>query len=228
MHIFHKELSRLADGLEQEFFRIERENSWAACVINGLIAGAAVGLVAWLVQAGQGTQDGDLLVFACLGSSSASMVFAPTAKSNSLRTIVIAYVLATLICLVLSPVQNAEWFALPLQCFVAVTVSITFMRMCDAMHPAAVGSAMAYVIFHRTIESQLLLLLAIVGLLTLVKMLAYIYLEELEFRQFPREFRRSYYGKELLLSLEDDDEDPAAAEHIAVSTDVTPKSQDTN
>lgn len=228
MHIFHKELARLADGLEQEFFRIERENSWAACVINGLIAGAAVGLVAWLVQAGHGAQDGDLLVFACLGSSSASMVFAPTAKSNSLRTIVIAYVLATLICVLLYPLQDANWFGLPLQCFVAVTASISLMRMCDSMHPAAVGSAMAYVIFHRTIESQLLLLLAIVGLLTLVKMLAYIYLEELEFRQFPREFRRSYYGKELLVSVEDDEDDASAAEHVAVSTQTTPRNQDTS
>lgn len=211
MHIFAKELSRLADEIEQEFFRIERENSWAAGFINGLIAGAAVGLVAWLVTAieGESRGTGDMLLFACLGSSSASMVFAPLARSNSLRTIVIAYVIASLVCLVLFPIRDEALFPLALQCFLAVTLSISAMRLCDAMHPAAVGSAMAFIIYDRTIARLLLLLLAILGLLTLVKMLAYIYLEPLEFRQFPREFRRSYYGTEMTLSVEREDDRPS-------------------
>ncbi|MCP4506408.1 MAG: hypothetical protein GY826_08435, partial [Fuerstiella sp.] len=47
----------------------------------------------------------------------------------------------------------------------------------------------------------LMLLLAIVGLLTVVKVLAYAYLEELTFRTFGREFRRSYYGREMLVTI---------------------------
>ncbi len=209
MHIFTKELSRLAENVEQEFFRIERENSWAACTINGLIAGAAVGLVAWLVTAtaSSGQQEGNLLVFACLGSSSASIVFAPLAKSNSLRTIIIAYIVASLVCVVLNPVRDASFFPMPLQCFLAVTLSISVMRLCDAMHPAAVGSAMAFIVLERKVADLLLLMIAIIGLLTLVKMLAYIYLEELEFRQFSREFRRSFYGKEVLMSVESNGEE---------------------
>jgi CBS-domain-containing membrane protein len=207
MHIFAKELSKLTVGIEQEFFRIERKNGWAAGCINGLIAGTAVGLVAWLVTALEGKQEGNLLLFACLGSSSASMVFAPLAKSNSLRTIIIAYLIASLVCVVLYPFRDASWFPLPLQCFVAVTLPIAIMRLSDAMHPAAVGSAMAFIIFDRKIESLLLLLLAILGLLTLVKMLAYIYLEELEFRRFPREFSRRYYGTEMTVSIEQDTND---------------------
>ena len=202
MHIFAKELSKLTGGIEQEFFRIERKNGWAAGCINGLIAGTAVGLVAWLVSSLEGQQEGNLLLFACLGSSSASMVFAPLAKSNSLRTIVVAYLIASLVCVVLFFINNVADFRLPLQCFVAVSLSITLMRLSDAMHPAAVGSAMAFIIYDRKIESLLLLLLAILGLLTLVKMLAYIYLEELEFRHFPREFRRTYYGTERTVSVE--------------------------
>ena len=94
MHIFAKELSKLTGGIEQELFRIEQKNGWAAGCINGLIAGTAVGLVAWLVKSLDGQQEGNLLLFACLGSSSASMVFAPLAKSNSLRTIIVAYLIA--------------------------------------------------------------------------------------------------------------------------------------
>lgn len=202
MHIFAKEISKLTGGIEQEFFRIERKNGWAAGCINGLIAGTAVGLVAWLVTALDVQQESNLLLFACLGSSSASMVFAPLAKSNSLRTIIAAYLIASLVCVVLYFINEAADFPLPLQCFVAVTLSITIMRLSDAMHPAAVGSAMAFIIYNREIKSLLLLLLAILGLLILVKMLAYIYLEELEFRRFPREFRRAYYGTELLVSVE--------------------------
>ena len=214
MRIFTKELSKLAENVEQEFFRIERENSWAACTINGLIAGAAVGLVAWLVTATASgeQQEGNLLVFACLGSSSASIVFAPMAKSNSLRTIIIAYIVASLVCVVLYPVRDASFFPMPLQCFLAVTLSISVMRLCDAMHPAAVGSAMAFIVLERKVAHLLLLMIAIIGLLTLVKMLAYIYLEELEFRQFSREFRRSFYGKEVLMSVESNGEDDDVTE----------------
>ena len=139
-------------------------------------------------------------------------VFAPLAKSNSLRTIIIAYLIASLVCVVLYPVRDASFFPLPLQCFLAVTLSISAMRMCDAMHPAAVGSAMAFIVLEREIANLLLLLMAIIGLLTLVKMLAYIYLEELEFRNFSREFRRSFYGKEVLMSVENSDEDDETAE----------------
>ena len=75
------------------------------------------------------------------------------------------------------------------------------MRLIDAMHPAAVGSAMAFIIFDRNVGSLILLLLAIVGLLTVVKILAYIYREELTFRNFFREMRREYYGREMTLTI---------------------------
>ena len=78
-------LTKLANDLEQSFFRIEKANSWQAAAVNGTIAGAAVALVAWLITT---VEEGDLLLFACLGSSAASVVFAPLAKANSLRTIV--------------------------------------------------------------------------------------------------------------------------------------------
>ncbi len=78
--------------------------------------------------------------------------------------------------------------------------------MLEAMHPAAVGSAMAFIIYDdRDMRSLILLLLAIVGLLTVVKIMVYIYREELEFRQFSREFRRTYYGDELTLMLQRDE-----------------------
>ncbi len=47
-----------------------------------------------------------------------------------------------------------------------------------------------------------MLMMAILGLLTIVKILAYMYLEELEFKHFGREFRRQYYGKEVLVTVE--------------------------
>ena len=70
------------------------------------------------------------------------------------------------------------------------------------MHPAAIGSALSFIIYDRPPQTLVLLLLAIVGLLTVVKILAYIYLEELTFRKFPREFRREYYGREMLVTLQ--------------------------
>ena len=44
-------------------------------------------------------------------------------------------------------------------------------------------------------------LLAILGLLTIVKALVYVYLEELEFKDFGKEFRRAYYGREVTVTV---------------------------
>jgi CBS-domain-containing membrane protein len=197
-HIIVAPLKKLANDLEQTFFRIEQANSWQAAVVNGVIAGAAVALVAWLMTT---LEEGDLLLFACLGSSAASVVFAPLAKTNSLRSIVAAYMITSVVCVLLSPVHENNWLPLPVECFLAVAIPISLMRLTDTMHPAAIGSALAFIIYDRPPQLLVMLLLAIVGLLTVVKILAYAYLEELTFRTFGHEFRRSYYGQEMLVTI---------------------------
>lgn len=196
---FGKEFSELAGEIEQQFFRIERESRWLSSAVNGLIAGAAVGVVAWLASS---LQQGDLMLFACLGSSAASVVFSPLSKNNSLRTIILAYIAASIVCVILFPIREYHYFPTAFQCFLAVSVSIFLMRIVEAMHPAAIGSAMAFLIFDRDITSIVVLLSAILGLLFIVKVLAYIYLEDLTFRDFPKEFHRAYYGREMTLILE--------------------------
>ena len=203
-HVMAAPLTKLAHDLEQSFFRIERSNTWHAAAVNGIIAGAAVALVAWITT----VEEGDLLLFACLGSSAASVVFAPLAKSNSLRTIVSAYLIASAVCLLLYPVHQYAWLPVPLQCFLAVAIPISIMRLIDAMHPAAIGSALAFIIYDRPPQTLALLLLAIVGLLTIVKVLAYIYLEDLTFKKFRCEFRRDYYGKEMLVTITEESGPP--------------------
>ena len=203
-HYLAESVTRLASDIEQSFFRIENRNSWLAALVNGTIAGAAVALVAWMMSA---PEEGDLLLFACLGSSAASVVFAPLARANSLRTIVCAYVISSVVCLVLYPIHANEWLPIPVQCFLAVMLPIAVMRLTDTMHPAAIGSALAFIIYDRSPQVLVMLLLAIVGLLTVVKVLAYIYLEDLTFREFTREFRREYYGRELLVTITADSND---------------------
>ena len=202
IHLFTRELHRLADGIEREFFRIERESRFLSSLMNGLIAGTAVGIVSWLSVT---LEEGDLLLFACLGSSAASVVFAPISRANSLRSIIFAYMICCGVCLGLSaaqpvlPLTMHDWPSL--HCFVAVLVSIFLMRLCDAMHPAAVGSAMAFIIYERDMRSLVLLMLAMIGMLTIVKVLAYVYLEPLTFRTFGREFSRDYYGHEMTVTV---------------------------
>lgn len=204
-HLVTEPVTRLAKDLEQSFFRIEQANSWQAAIVNGVIAGAAVALVAWLLTT---LEEGDLLLFACLGSSAASVVFAPLAKANSLRSIVSAYLIASIVCLLLYPVHTNQWLPVPLQCFLAVAVPIALMRLTDTMHPAAIGSALAFIIYDRSPQILVLLLLAIVGLLTVVKVLAYIYLEDLTFKKFPLEFRRDYYGHEMMITVTPQSDQP--------------------
>ncbi|MBM83675.1 MAG: hypothetical protein CMJ78_24210, partial [Planctomycetaceae bacterium] len=192
--VFAHGVTELAESVEKEFFRIERENRLLGSAINGLIAGAAVAIVAWMAV---NSQEGDILLFACLGSSAASVVFAPIAKSNSLRSILLAYIMSGMVCCLIYPFRHYELMPIYALCFLAVSFSTFLMRCLDAMHPAAIGSAMAFLIYKRDLQTLLSLSMAICGLLVIVKVLAYIYLEELMFKDFHREFRKDYYGDEL-------------------------------
>lgn len=202
-HVFAKPLTKLARDVEESFFRIERENRVLSATFNGIIAGASVALVAWMVQ---GLEEGDILLFACLGSSASAVVFAPLARTNSLRTIVTAYVIAAVVCIGLTPIHQNQWLPIPFQCALAVAIPVVLMRLMDALHPAAIGSALAFIIQDRPLRDLSMLMLAILGLLTIVKVLAYIYLQDLEFKKFGYEFRRDYYGREVLVTVEPDED----------------------
>ncbi len=221
IHLFVRRLVEAAGKIEQELFRIEEQRSWAACWINGMIAGGAVAIVAWAVMTLEqdmlALSEGDLLLFACLGSSSSAVVFAPLAKTNSLRSIVLAYVTTSLISIAMYPIRESPDLPLPFQCFLAVCLSIALMRSVDAMHPAAVGSGMAFLIYRRDVWTLLLLMLAVVTLLVVVKILAYIYRRELTFKDFHREFRREFYGAELTVTMVPTKTDPEPEMPAAVS-----------
>lgn len=225
IHLLVRRLVEAAGRIEQDLFRIEEQRSWAACWINGMIAGGAVGLVAWGVMTLEkdmlALSEGDLLLFACLGSSSAAVVFAPLAKTNSLRSIVLAYLASSLVSLAMSPIRESPDLPLPFQCFLAVALTIALMRSVDAMHPAAVGSAMAFIIYERHIWSLMLLMAAVVLLIGVVKILAYIYRRELAFRDFHREFRREFYGSEVTLTLvpSESDAESTKPQNVEVSED---------
>ena len=85
-------------------------------------------------------------------------------------------------------------------------------RLFDCMHPAAIGSALAFIIYERDLQSLILLLPAIIGLLTIVKALVYVYLEELEFKSFGKEFRRAYYGREVTVTVVTADDNDGTGE----------------
>ena len=200
---------RISRDVERSLHRIEHENRWLASLINGCIAGAAVALVSWLVTS---LQEGDILLFACLGSSAASVVFAPLSKNNSLRTIILAYVIASLVCVLLFPLHREAIVPFPIQCFLAVALPISIMRLTDSMHPAAIGSALSFIFYDRDIRSLTMLLLAILGLLTIVKILAYVYLEDLRFKDFGREFSRKFYGKEVTVTVQEPETETSSVE----------------
>ncbi len=204
-HLFVTEWTRIARDIEDAFFQIEEKSKFWGAVVNGLIAGIAVGCVAFLASH---LREGDLILFACLGSSAASIVFAPMAKVNSLRSIILAYVIATIVCGLLFPIHRYEILPIEVQCCFAVALPVTAMRLLDAMHPSAIGSSLAFIIYDRQIQGQLILLLAIIGLLFIVKVLAYAYLRELRFADFPREFTREYFGRETVITVTGTQDDP--------------------
>lgn len=201
-HVFAREMAHLAERIERQFFRIEKSSPFGSSLINGIIAGIAVAVVVWLMSTIE-FEERNVLLFACLGSSAAAVVFSPLSRNNSLRSIVVSYLTSAGVCLLLYPIHQQQLLPIEAECFLAVGLTTFAMRLTDTLHPAAVGAALAFLIYNRDIRALMLLLLAIIGLLTIVKMLVYIYRQELTFRDFHREFRRDFYGDELTLTVTD-------------------------
>ncbi|QDU63619.1 hypothetical protein Pan216_45000 [Planctomycetes bacterium Pan216] len=198
VHIIEN-LDRVSDSIATEIDSVEKRNPWFGGIINGLVAGGAVGFVAWATR--HAHHESAILLFGCLGSSSAAIVMAPLARVNSLRSVSIAYLIACAVSLAYYPLREFHQSLLPLHCFLIVTTAVVLARLLDAMHPSAVGAALAFVIYQRSLGTLVILFLMIECVLILIKVFAYLIMKDLHFRDFAKEFRREYYGKEILVSI---------------------------
>ena len=171
-------------------YEVHTQRSTRRILEHSAMAGLAVALVSILFRL---SSDG-LLLFASLGASAAVMGYFPKSRMNSVRTIVISYVLVILVSMVCLYLSNNFGLGLATMMFLAVFLSTSSMMFCDAFHPPAISASLGFMLMTAAPFYLIIMLACVISLIVMIKFLYYIHLEELEVEEFVREFTKHHYG----------------------------------
>lgn len=167
-----------------------------AHIAHAIIAGLGVAIVSFFFQISVQT----IFLLACMGSSAALIMLHPKKKSNSLRTVGLAYLTAFLVSYIIwlvgKKIALIDAFNGPLSMFLVVAISFLVMVVLDIFHAPAIGGALGFVLEGQDVNELVLLFAAVVVMLYFLKFLQYMYKEELKIEHFLVEFTREHYGHE--------------------------------
>ena len=165
-------------------------------IVHAIIAGIGVAIVAFFFQISIHTS----FLLACMGSSAALIMLHPKKKSNSLRTVGLAYMtifmVGYIIWLLAQKLGVSTSLYGPLSMFLVIVISFLIMVALDIFHAPAIGGALGFVLEGQDINELVLLFAAVVVMLYFLKFLQYMYKEELKLEHFILEFSKDHYKHE--------------------------------
>ena len=159
---------------------------------KSLVVGLVVAILAIIFDA---TTE-NLILFSCLAASAAILVHHHEHSKTTLRVALEGYVIAGIIAILILYITT--FFSLtyfPLKVFLALTLSTFFMYLFNSFHPPAIASAFAFIVFEQSIFQLLIILLAVLFLLTLVKISFYLRHPKLSFKDFYKELFTKHSNK---------------------------------
>ena len=160
---------------------------WHRRFIPSLIAGLTVAIITFFFQ----LTTSNMVMFASLGASAAILTHQEIHRLSILRTVILSYFIALIISF--STLLFSQHFTLtfPLLALLAITSSTMIMYLFDVFHPPAISATLAFIMFEGDITERIIIFSSVLVLLVLVKLLTYLfYYEQLEMRQFMKEFKR--------------------------------------
>ncbi len=163
-------------------------------LVHSIIAGLSVALLALFLT--KSLSQGGLILFASVAATAGVMCHFPKSKSNSLRSVILSYACAIIISILIWQGIQMYNTSLVLASFLAVfSVSVMFYIF-DIFHPPAISAVMGFLLYNdQQLHHLLVLFVSLIGLLIILKLLWYIYAEELQIEHFVKEFTQKHYGR---------------------------------
>lgn len=169
----------------RRFLKKERR-IWHKHFLPSLFAAISAALVAFLFKE---TISG-VILFASLGASAFILTNAERHRLTILKTTIKAYMIAIVISLIIFPINLWLELHLSMQIFLLVFLVGISLYLADAVHPPAISGSLSFILFERSLIELLYLFLSIIVLLTLVRLMTYLYHSHLSLSEFFHEFRK--------------------------------------
>lgn len=171
---------------------IQKEKEvWHQRFIPSLVAGVAVAIIALFFE----LSKGNIVMFASVGASAVILVHKERSHLTKLKTILLAYILASGVSLL---IFYASYFLnAPLQIRILVSVTLTsfLLYSFDVFHPPAVSAGISFLIFHRPVSELMALISSVLMLFILVRLSMYVFSQRFTLREFVYEFLHEEYVK---------------------------------
>ncbi len=163
------------------FLKKER-TVWHKRFIPSLIAGIAVAIITFFFK----MTASNIVMFASLGASAAILTHKQVHKLTILRTTIISYLIALIVSLIVSFLP----ISFPIAALIVVTTTILGLYLFDVFHPPAISAALAFIMMKGGVWEDLVIFLAVIILLIIVKILAYMfYYEHLNLKRIFQEIK---------------------------------------
>lgn len=174
----------------REVIKKEKE-VWHERFIPSLVAGVSIAIIALFFE----LSEGNIVMFASVGASAVILVHKERAHLTKLKTILLAYILASGVSLLIF--YASYLLNVPIQARILVSVTLTsfLLYSFNVFHPPAVSAGVSFLIFHRPVLELLALISSVLMLFVLVRLSMYIFSQRFTLREFVYEFLHEEYVK---------------------------------
>jgi len=161
---------------------------WHRHFIPSLLAGVLVGLISFIYEA----TVSNIILFASIGASAVILTNSRSHHLTKLHTTIVAYFVTILI-------SSAVYFFnvfIPLHISINIFLLIFLVGLAlflvNAFHPPAITASLSFILLERPLIDLLYLFSAVIILFVLLRLLTYIFSQNLSVKNFIREFTRSF------------------------------------
>ncbi|MGM5482820.1 MAG: HPP family protein [Nanobdellota archaeon] len=169
----------------RNFIKKERK-IWHKHFVPSLFAALSAAFVAFLFQK---TISG-VILFASLGASAFILTNAERHRLTMLKTTIKAYIIAIIISIIIYPLNQIFKLTLSTEIFLLVFFVGISLYLANAVHPPAISGSLSFILFERSLIELFYLFLSIIVLLTLVRIMTYIFNRNFKIKEFFHEFKK--------------------------------------
>lgn len=169
------------------FIRRERQ-LWHKHFIPSFIAGILVAIVSFAFE----ITVSSIVLFASVGASAIILTNTRSHHLTSLRTAIVAYVIAIVISSLVYITNSVFPLHISVNLFLIVFLVSILLFLSNAFHPPAITASLSFILLQRPLVDLFYLFVAVIVLLILARLATYTFSQHLSLKEFAKELRKSF------------------------------------
>ncbi len=137
----------------------------------------------------------NVVLFASVGASAVILTHSTSHHLTKLHTTIVAYVLAIVISYSIFLINQIVPLHIAFNMFLVVFTVAFGLYYFDTFHPPAITAALSFILVEGSIVDLMFLFCAIIVLLVFIRLVTYIFSQNMSLKKFRREFSRNFHHK---------------------------------